>query len=1490
MQPVFPYQRFYRMHGLRLPSQLLTPVMAPLNQIILPQNAAIHYVNLDPEEVTIDPNDPLLAHNQATVGIEHVQAYPDGIELGNPRIHPVPAHVVLDWNSHHKKFRNLKMMPTLVRNNKALIIESYTLLARKYTYSKNFMHDFNIWWNTFSTVWNRVRHLVETCDRQQFLVFHVPALLPSMQQLNLHANRISQQTLHRFDTDALRFIGEIWQWLGPDRDKLFGDRKHFIPHQAETDEEKIVYSNLSHNPLVHIDFLSQLDDTVLSKLNIIWVHAGMWTVMNLGVLNSWREDPSGTTPKMPGDKKIRPDQLQKRFLRYLMAISETTSVTVSQGETDEVDEQPAPETVSETEGEDKPPVTSQELELQRLAEHAEVTPVETKTGVVGKQSKLSMVKIISKASIAGEKENDRDDENDDVPEVNDEDIDADLKKLEVVNAVAKANNFETTYKTYTPPPTSLEAGVNDLATEMAAKGLISPSEMKGLQKLSEKYKKIPNPFTNEGKLEDLLTITHEELVIPEKNNLVDDLPGVVDKSMLSSSLARFDETYVKKLMPKHIAKTVMSLQKSGVAIQDYSIQTVENITDSFDVHTVRLVPVVGKPTTIRFQLPKVSREGIFKAAGVKYRMRKQKASLPFAKTAPNAVTLTSYYSKLFVKRADRSTFNYSKWLGDNIVSMSMDEASVLKDVKLADVSYSDIVVPRVYSIISQRCKSFRVGKFNFFFDFAERSKFFGDKTMKLYDTYGFDNESKVDNYYIVIGATEDGSEAFCMRPDGLVEHFPVIPEKHKAFPIEVIFGLENASRPYDMVEVEVFGQTVPLGFLLAYHVGLGNLLETLKPTYRRAKKGGNYDLKVGEFPVKFQDEVLIFSTSTLRDQMLGLIFSGLNRYHRDIKNYSVYAFDKQDAFANVLEDNGVGARYLREFDLLFTMWVDHITEELLRRMELPTDLFNLFIKACEELVNDKHHDETDEEVLRIRGYERFSGLLYGELIRGLRDYNSKPKNANAQVTINPEAVWMSILKDQTVMPIEEMNPIHSLKEMEVVTYTGAQGRSGRTMVAKSRTMHRNAMGVVSEATVDNADVATAIYMPPDPVLDSMLGTSKRLDKLEGNATRLVSTSFLLAPGAHTDDPKRANFISIQNSQSTHCLASTPLPCRTGYERVLIHRVGDLYGRVAEQDGEITGLTENVITITYKDGSVDNVQTGRIFGMQAGHIIPHYLSTDLKLGSKVKKGMTIAYNNNYFQRDKLDPNQVIYKAGVMALVAQMETNDTHEDSSAISEDLAKKLHTLTTHTRNIKVSFDQEIHNLLSVGTTVTPESILCTIHNATAGNAEIFSPEALNTLSVVSSSTPTAKTGGVIEKIEVLYAGETDDMSTSLRKLAESSDDRQRNLNRRLGKRASDGLVEIGYRVDGHPMEADSAVIRVYITGPTGMGGGDKVVFGNQLKSVVARVMTGENTDAHGRPLDALFSRGAIDRRITPSADLIGTTSTLLIALGEMFVKAYDEA
>jgi len=347
------------------------------------------------------------------------------------------------------------------------------------------------------------------------------------------------------------------------------------------------------------------------------------------------------------------------------------------------------------------------------------------------------------------------------------------------------------------------------------------------------------------------------------------------------------------------------------------------------------------------------------------------------------------------------------------------------------------------------------------------------------------------------------------------------------------------------------------------------------------------------------------------------------------------------------------------------------------------------------------------------------------------------------------------------------------------------------------------------------------------------------------------------------------------------------PFRTGYEKMVAHRCDSMFAVTAQQDGELVEVSDDHCLIRYKDESEVHVGLGTLYGNVVGTVIPHQVVCDLPVGKKLKTGDVVAFNTGFFQRDSLDPMQVLMKGGIMAKTAIMERSHTFEDASVISDRIAKALKTKLTKIRTITVAFDQSIRNLVTQGTEVDVETILCTIENSVTADNDLFDEDSLDTLKLMASNTPKAKISGQVEKIEVFYHGDEEDMSESVANIVKASDKQRKKRLKALGKTVTSGQVDGTVRIDKEFLDLDTAAIRVYITGNVGAGIGDKGVFGNQMKTIFSNVMSGVNETESGEALDAMFGYISFSKRIVLSPEVMGTTNTLLRVMSQKVAERY---
>lgn len=1422
-----------------MPQQLLMPRINSVDFLEFPKKAAFHYTQVDNVSTGPATDEYYFRNITKKIAIIHITELDSTV--GNPRKLSIPIlPFIRSYQVKHRRYRWIRPGEKIPTDENQLVVVNHALCSKTYKYIRSPFSDYNRWYNINATTFTQMGKIAKESGRHQYAIFNLPRQLPSVPRLNMFAVKQTQMMLRTFSDPGSAFILQLWRWLDP------------------------ATRNLST--------LSAIDPTQYDRINLIFEESGQWVMFNLGLLDQWIyskdrnqitdipsvEDYSNEiiisetkdfikiikNSYLDGENigfedftnqkiKIVPDQIRKRILRALMSLMENRTVDGAGSVVDETHEIIVKD-VATTDA------------VNEQVDEGNTTLAEQK--LITLDDDLKQLEVIEKEEEISE-------------------TIAEVKKNEIlIDVVEKSpitvNDFEVVKDPHII--------VKDLADKLAKDGLLSGAEHRRMMNINDKSQELESPVAG-VKMVDYVKITEEELKV--KETIFPDKITILDKEQLKSTLNDFDKNYIEKTLKKETIGMAMATQKAGFVVTDYKIEEHEDILGAQEIHSFKINLVVGKPSTVYFKVPKIKPSGEFISGGNSYRMRKQRTDLPFRKISHDRVQLSSYYGKVFVSRSDKRVNDYSDWLVKSIVDQGAIEGSNLSNVKPGNVFNNLAKTPTAFSGISRFLREFVCQGYKFHFDIKQCYLIYTKELVEKFNSQGYlvfaDNGK---GKYLLI----DNNNTI-YSTDGVTE--PMVISSFEEF-----LGLDSFKAPIPYVECRVFGQPIPVGIMLGYYYGLSELIKMLKVIPRRVLVGQRANLQSHEWSLDFADETLIFNKE---DKLASLILAGFNDFNKSLKNYSVYKFDNKGVYLSVLEQKKITTRFIKEFDLLDDMFVDSITESLLILMKEPITFRALLVRSAEVLLSDYHPDPLDMDYQTIRGYERVAGAVYSEMVLAVREQRRSLGRANSQISLNPLAVWKRIVTDPAVKITEDINPINNLKEMEAVTFSGVGGRSSRTMNTASRVFHESNKGLISESTSDSSDVGINTYTVPNPSFDSVRGTSKRVSDKDISAATMLSTSANLAVGSDTDDSKRINFIGIQNSHTVACDGYMTLPVRTGYEQVISHRVGEGYCTSAEDDGVIESISETGGVVAYKNGKKEGFQLGKRFSKAGGQTIPHVMTTTFKVGEKFKKGDIVAFNKGWFEPDYFNKGQVLYKAGVLANVALIETPQTHEDACTISEEFSRKLKTGLTKIKKVRLDFKDTITSLIAVGAKVTFETPLLLIQDELTSNIGAFNADTIATLASISQQSPTAKMVGKIEKIEVFYHGEKEDMSDSIRALANYGDKLLLKSFKDQGAKVFTGSVDESYRVDGDPLLVDTLCVLFYITEEVGAGIADKVVFANQMKSIISEVADYEMVSETGVKIDALFGAFSIFKRIVNSAFTIGTTSVLMELGAKEALKLY---
>lgn len=1466
-------QVYYRTLGARYLDRLMTP--HHVNFTSLPRGSVFHYVPGEAGPAEVESEWPIFQGYSRKIELRYIIDYVKE-EGGLRRPMFNLQELTRKWRRAHKQRWEMVLEDTWKKNHnpESLIVLNYGYLDVVYKYLPLQMREYHRWLNRQRTVMTKVAEIARVSDRQQFFYYPIPPVLQGRTILDKYsvdpANVRMAQIFGQYGPGGFMQL-DLWKWLSV----KWRDRS----------------------------LLGMLEPSMYPKINLVFVGAsGDPLIVNLGYLNSWIKGQPNMT-EFGAVIAYDPIQIQKIFLKMCMMLN---AMEVEEDASGEVvmknaavaplpiiaKEPEAPEPQDELRDPKKvdpnPDRTSTEAENIEDLEDDEsegVNPGFQPQLKADLSNKVKPVAPVDKdpehlASMA-------------IPELSSS-IFADLEKdMEALDRISLTQLKNTGTKLSAPssideqeedarPVVDVEAVKQEVFVakspaellaarleEDAEANLVSAADYRKMRETTAAYLKSEDPYGSKQPRVEAMQIVPRDVEISAEEAAIPVSDAVPDKTMAASSLQAYDRKYVKHVLKKDILKAIDAVQGAGVAIRRHEIDVTHSVLGSYEHHTLEIKPIDGAASTIKFTFPKVEEDGTFLAGGNKYLLRKQRVDNPLRKIAPRIVSLSSYYGKTFVQTNDKVVNDSLTWLYRQINEASLQTGQHINSVNPGNVYDHDFVAPYIYNAMAQEYETLKAGDLLLNFNKAAREGV-NPELLKIIEKNG----------RMWCGWTPAKAPIVVDRNN---EFFIVTRTGQQSLgSIYDVLKLDTAKCPMDFAEIRIYSKYVPVGIVLSYYIGFSNLIGLLGAEFRVVEGRKQKNLQMDEFAVTFKDESYIFKKT---DPVIAMVLSGFNDYEKVLKLYERKHFETKDVYLNLLETKKMKALYIRELDMMLTSFIDPITKEILETLKQPTTFVGLILAACRMLTNYNHPASQDRAVMRDRGYERFAGILYKELMKSIRDFRNKNLVGRSKINISPYEVWNAIMKDNALKIVEDTNPIQNLKEMEVVTYSGTGGRDKDTMTKPTRAYHKNDLGITSESTVDNSAVGTIVYLSANPNLGNLRGLAPQEKQL--SPTSIMSTAALISPASMNDLPKRITFINTQHSHTIASPAYKVPYVRTGYELVLPKRTSKMFSTAALDDGKVTGLTEKGIIVTYKSGETSGIELGRVYGKAEGTTYPFDIVTPMKLGQSFKKGDILAYNSRFFEPDFLNPKDVILKVNRVVNTVLMEANLTHEDSCALSEKVGGLFQTEVAKVKSYIVDFKQNLLEVKKPGEKVEPKDVLMIIEDEITSASNQFSEDALSTLKRLQNVAPRASVMGTIDKIEVFYHGDKRDMSPTLKKLADRSDSDMSLAAKSSNRPIVNGQVTEEYRVNGTPLELDKAEVKIYINVGAGTGVGDKAVFGHQMKCTVSEVLQGKMHTEEGEEVDAIFSYRSVAARGVLSPAILGTTITLLDALSRKAAALY---
>lgn len=1031
----------------------------------------------------------------------------------------------------------------------------------------------------------------------------------------------------------------------------------------------------------------------------------------------------------------------------------------------------------------------------------------------------------------------------------------------------------------------------DQAAEIAIDNTpgITPKQKERAKVLAQSYKALEIDGVS---VVDILTNSVSETIEGEELDFLDN--ELIDDSLKKSSLSSFNSEYVKKSAEKDIASTLVSFSSQGMFLTNVKKEDVSDEQSNLVEYTANFEDPTGKKHTIKFTIPKVDRNGLCKVNGQLKTLKLQRINVPIVKESATRVMLNSNFNKTLVERnttVAHSFIHYFKKL--------LDKAdSTLYGFEQGTFEYDTLPLPYEYSSLAKHYRTLWTGSISWNFDYEKRWSVRSpthilQPQMEREQQYGVriatakpEGKSSGQKYEYYLSTTGDLTK--WNIESNQVEYVTTIID-------EVAEALKLKPKPLtEWCDFKVLAKKVTLAFALCYRFGLTHMLKYMNADYTLYEANERVKTKVSDIVIRFKDKKLVIKSTP---KHVALIFAGLTKY-KMLKNVYYEAMDEKDIYYDIIQAERMSTNYIKGIDSLFELFIDPITADVLDQMGEPTNMKDLLIRAVVLVTTEDHLPRASSSNFRYRSYERFSAMAYRKMARALATYQNGSVGATNKFSISPYEVLSEIMKDPLMNNVNTINPINDIKEFSGYSHSGEGGRAAEAMVIADRLYPEDAIGIISEATVDSGKVAIDGMLSADPTIINTRGMTETKPISELSPANILSATTLLIPSADQDDGKRANYINIQMSQYTPTKESNTSRIRTGFERVLPHRSRLPFAYAAEEDGVITDINEQAGTITIKYKKSEEVyvlEWGQQYTNNGGggfHVTQNVVINDFKVNDKFKRGDILLYNKDFFASDPYS-KQVDTKLGYHANVALVDAALTMEDGCIISRHLSNALTSNPVQVRTITIKSSTIVHQIAAEGSKVKSISPLIVFDDSDIPTEYDDNPELLDALKKLNRSTPKSKYDGTVVKIEAYYKSSPNEMSESLAKIVRSVS-RKQNAKAKIASEATNNDeyprkdVLQGDRLGQIDIEEDTVVLKFFIQQDLGMEGGDKIVFGGALKSVCSKVSEQRFMSEDEKTyVDAIMGASSVANRMVPSILIMGATNRILDKMEQDMLDMY---
>lgn len=1019
------------------------------------------------------------------------------------------------------------------------------------------------------------------------------------------------------------------------------------------------------------------------------------------------------------------------------------------------------------------------------------------------------------------------------------------------------------------------------------------------KELKEKQKDL---VVNGITIKDLEKIDANHMDIPDED--VSNSVSTINKHMTDIRFENFNKTYNDKVMTKDIVNSVLALNNKSIPmyIRDIKVKETSDELNYKDTLTVYLEDANRKRHTVKIDIPKFVDNKFLYLGGNKKIIKNQNFLLPVVKTNEDTVKICTNYNKMTIKRVDTKSVSSVERLKKLI--KDSEKFSKMLTFGMAVKINKNYVTTLEYDELSRIITKFKSNSCTLFFNQEEAHK------------YAEKNNIIIPAKTLFIGIA-DSKPVFVNTDNQLTikENKTIVDLMMDHVPSDIKEAYEKIRSPKRLmyVNIRVMKQFIPVISLLCFWEGFSKVLKKMGVKYNLSKSYPS-EVSASENIIRFKDTYFTYN-GTMGDSLL---LNGLRLLNTE--NYEIGEMDTISPYMDYFVKVFSKATIANALNNYYEFTIDPITLEILKDLNLPTDVVSLMIYAVNLLQDSQFTPEINQSLSRVRSNEIIPAILYKVLASQYVIYRNS--NGTKPFSVPQDAVINEILAVPTVEDYSTLNPSLEMEMCHSISAKGFMGlNESRSYTEAKRAYDPSMTGIIAPSTAPDGNVGINKTLTMEPSITSVRGYVKTneddLDKL--NDVNMFSPTELTMPLVSSiDDPTRLGHSIKQSRHVIPVKDSSPVLISNGMEDVARFHLSSDFVINADEDGEVVDYDEkdNIMMVKYKSGKYRAVNLDGFIVKNGGggFFLENKLITDLKVGDKFKKNSVLAYHKDFFTHDKFNDTRM--NLGTLAKVAIMSTADTYEDSTCISQRLADAAATEMCFQMQAVIGKNSNVTHMSKKGDNISVGDILVqfdTSYDDASLNdllSKIGDNDLANQIETEAKNNIKSKYNGVIEKIEMYSTVPIEELSPSLRKIFSkyySSIRRKEAFLEKYDPESKDSINKCGILctepkgqiepskygvIKGQNVE-DSVLINFYIKHSEPLEVGSKIANFSALKNTINTIIPEgyePYTKSHpDEPIDTFIAANSILKRMVPSVLLTAIANKCIIELKNKLKDIYAE-